>query len=216
MQTPPGCRAAAALACRDLVWRPAGATPRRVRPRRRIGPLRLHPPIRVDFTHSLRHKSVSSLVQKLVAKRMPSNWVGDEFRPSLAGSISPGDNLVMETASSVLSSGTRRKSGAFTWNAPNSCWPTPICVAAASGFASREYLAWAFRRATGLAPRQLRQRARGRHAWYTPPRSCQETGWSRPFTCLLPASRSVGSRSRPRQGTGDDRARPSRCRPGRR
>lgn len=35
-------------------------------------------------------------------------------------------------------------------------------VAAASGFASREYLAWAFRRATGLTPRQFRQRARGR------------------------------------------------------
>ncbi|MCL4191995.1 MAG: helix-turn-helix domain-containing protein [Thermoguttaceae bacterium] len=35
-------------------------------------------------------------------------------------------------------------------------------VAAASGFASREYLAWAFRHATGLTPRQFRQRTRGR------------------------------------------------------
>ena len=35
-------------------------------------------------------------------------------------------------------------------------------VAAASGFTSREYLACAFQRATGLTPREFRQRARGR------------------------------------------------------
>ena len=35
-------------------------------------------------------------------------------------------------------------------------------VAAASGFTSREYLACAFQRATGLTPRQFRQQARGR------------------------------------------------------
>ncbi len=35
-------------------------------------------------------------------------------------------------------------------------------VAAASGFGSREYLAYAFRRATGLTPREFRQRVRGR------------------------------------------------------
>ena len=35
-------------------------------------------------------------------------------------------------------------------------------VAAASGFASREYLAYAFKQATNLTPREFRQRARGR------------------------------------------------------
>jgi LacI family transcriptional regulator len=35
-------------------------------------------------------------------------------------------------------------------------------VAAASGFGSREYLAYAFKQATGLTPREFRKRVRGR------------------------------------------------------
>jgi len=40
-------------------------------------------------------------------------------------------------------------------------WPVPQ-VATASGFTSREYLAYAFKQATGLTPRAFRQRVRGR------------------------------------------------------
>lgn len=43
----------------------------------------------------------------------------------------------------------------------NTDLPVPQ-VATASGFASREYLAYAFKQATGLTPREFRQRARGR------------------------------------------------------
>jgi transcriptional regulator GlxA family with amidase domain len=35
-------------------------------------------------------------------------------------------------------------------------------IAAAAGFNSREYLAHAFRQATGLTPREFRNRAQGR------------------------------------------------------
>jgi hypothetical protein len=42
-------------------------------------------------THSLRHKSHSSMMLALVAKSMLSKWVGDEFRPLVGENISPDD-----------------------------------------------------------------------------------------------------------------------------
>ena len=48
------------------------------------------PPIRVD-RRILCHKFLSSKVKELVAKRMLAKQVADQFRPFVAGFISPGD-----------------------------------------------------------------------------------------------------------------------------